>query len=37
LSAGQRIMLRVGPAHRQALKAKLTEIRKLLARAPVSR
>jgi Protein of unknown function (DUF3014) len=37
LSAGQRIMLRVGPAHRQALKAKLAEIRKLLARAPVSR
>lgn len=37
LSAGQRIMLRVGPAHRQALKAKLAELRKLLARAPASR
>jgi len=37
LSAGQRIMLRVGPAHRQALKAKLSELRKLVARAPVSR
>ena len=37
LSAGQRILLRVGPAHRQALKAKLTELRKLIARAPISR
>jgi hypothetical protein len=37
LSSGQRILLRVGPAHRQALKAKLSELRKLLARAPVSR
>ena len=37
LSAGQRILLRVGPAHRQALKAKLIELRKLIARAPVSR
>ncbi|MFI4929373.1 MAG: DUF3014 domain-containing protein [Burkholderiales bacterium] len=37
LSSGQRILLRVGPAHRQALKAKLVELRKLLARAPVSR
>jgi len=37
LSAGQRILLRVGSAHRQALKAKLAELRKLLARAPVSR
>jgi hypothetical protein len=37
LSSGQRILLRVGPAHRQALKAKLAELRKLLARAPVSR
>jgi DUF3014 family protein len=37
LSAGQRILLRVGPTHRQALKAKLAELRKLLARAPVSR
>lgn len=37
LSAGQRILLRVGPAHRQALKAKLVEMRKLVARAPVSR
>jgi hypothetical protein len=37
LSAGQRIMLRVGSAHRQALKAKLAELRTLLARAPASR
>jgi hypothetical protein len=37
LSSGQRILLRVGPTHRQALKAKLVELRKLLARAPVSR
>jgi hypothetical protein len=37
LSSGQRILLRVGPTHRQALKAKLAELRKLLARAPVSR
>jgi len=37
LSAGQRILLRVGPAHRQALKSKLVELRKLLARSPVSR
>lgn len=37
LSSGQRIMLRVGPVHRAALKAQLTELRKLLARAPVSR
>ena len=37
LSAGQRILLRVGPTHRQALKAKLAEFRKLVARAPVSR
>ena len=37
LSAGQRILLRVGPAHRQTLKAKLSELRRLVARAPVSR
>jgi len=37
LSSGQRILLRVGAAHRQALKAKLTEVRKLVTRAPVSR
>jgi len=37
LSSGQRILLRVGPAHRTALKAKLAELRKLIARAPVSR
>jgi len=37
LSSGQRILLRVGPTHRQALKAKLAELRKLVARAPVSR
>lgn len=32
LSSGQRILLRVGPAHRQALKAKLAELRRLLVR-----
>jgi len=37
LSSGQRILLRVGSTHRQALKSKLAELRKLLARAPVSR
>jgi hypothetical protein len=37
LSSGQRILLRVGPAHRQALKAKLREMRVLLTRAPTSR
>jgi len=37
LSSGQRILLRVGPAHRQALKAKLGELRKLIARTPVAR
>jgi hypothetical protein len=37
LSSGQRILLRVGPAHRAALKSKLAELRKLVARAPVSR
>jgi hypothetical protein len=37
LSAGQRILLRVGTAHRQSLKAKLTELRALLTRAPASR
>jgi hypothetical protein len=37
LSSGQRILLRVGSAHRQVLKAKLTELRALLARAPTSR
>jgi len=37
LSSGQRILLRVGPTHRQALKGKLAELRKLIARAPVSR
>jgi len=37
LSSGQRILLRVGPAQRQALKAKLVELRGLLARAPASR
>lgn len=37
LSSGQRIMLRVGSAHRQALKAKLTELRQLVTRAPVTR
>ncbi|HEX6018398.1 MAG TPA: DUF3014 domain-containing protein, partial [Burkholderiaceae bacterium] len=37
LSSGQRILLRVGAAHRQALKTKLTELRQLVTRAPVSR
>jgi Protein of unknown function (DUF3014) len=37
LSSGQRILLRVGPTHRQALKAKLIELRRLLARAPTTR
>ncbi|HEX6018350.1 MAG TPA: DUF3014 domain-containing protein [Burkholderiaceae bacterium] len=37
LSSGQRILLRVGATHRQALKAKLTELRQLVTRAPVSR
>lgn len=32
LSSGQRILLRVGAAHRQALKAKLAELRRLLVR-----
>jgi len=37
LSSGQRILLRVGPAHRQALKAKLSELRGMVTRAPASR
>jgi hypothetical protein len=37
LSSGQRILLRVGTTHRQALKAKLSELRALLARTPVAR
>jgi DUF3014 family protein len=37
LSSGQRILLRVGPPHRQALKAKLSELRRLLARTPAAR
>ncbi len=32
LSSGQKILLRVGKAHRQALKAKLAEVRTLIAR-----
>jgi len=37
LSAGQKILLRVGGAHRQTLKAKLAELRAQVARAPVTR
>lgn len=37
LSSGQRIMLRVGAAHRQVLKTRLAELRKLLARADATR
>ena len=36
LSAGQKMLLRVGKAHRQTLKAKLTEVRALIARRPSS-
>jgi hypothetical protein len=37
LSAGQRILLRVGPAHRATLKAKLRDFRAVLATAPAGR
>jgi DUF3014 family protein len=37
LSAGQRILLRVGPAHRATLKAKLRDLRAVLAQAPGAR
>lgn len=37
LSSGQKMLLRVGPAHRATLKAKLRELRTLVARAPSSR
>jgi hypothetical protein len=37
LSSGQKILLRVGPTHRQTLKAKLAELRALLTRAPLTR
>jgi len=37
LSSGQKMLLRVGPAHRATLKAKLRELRALVARAPGSR
>lgn len=37
LSAGQKMLLRVGPAQRQVLKKKLAEMRGLLARAPTTR
>jgi hypothetical protein len=37
LSSGQRVLLRVGPAHRQALKAKLREFRAVLAQPPGTR
>lgn len=34
LSSGQKILLRVGSAHRKVLKAKLAELRSLIARTP---
>jgi hypothetical protein len=37
LSSGQKMMLRVGSAHRATLKAKLRELRAQVARAPVTR
>jgi Protein of unknown function (DUF3014) len=37
LSSGQKILLRVGSAHRKVLKAKLAELRSLVARAPTKR
>src|SRR5512138_456384 len=37
LSAGQRMLLRVGPAHRATLKAKLRDFRAVLATAPGGR
>jgi hypothetical protein len=37
LSSGQRILLRVGPAHRATLKAKLRDFRAVLAHTPGSR
>jgi len=37
LSAGQRMLLRVGPAHRATLKAKLRDFRAVLAQAPAGR
>lgn len=37
LSSGQRILLRVGPAHRATLKAKLRDFRAVLAQTPGSR
>jgi hypothetical protein len=37
LSAGQKILLRIGPVNERRLKAKLAEIRGLVTKAPVSR
>ncbi|MFO1220076.1 MAG: DUF3014 domain-containing protein [Burkholderiaceae bacterium] len=37
LSSGQKILLRVGSAHRATLKAKLRELRALISRAPLTR
>lgn len=37
LSSGQKMLLRVGSAHRATLKAKLRELRSQVARAPVTR
>lgn len=37
LSSGQKMMLRVGSAHRASLKTKLRELRAQIARAPVTR
>ncbi|MCB2022631.1 MAG: DUF3014 domain-containing protein [Burkholderiaceae bacterium] len=37
LSAGQKILLRIGPVNERRLKARLAEIRSLVTKAPVSR
>lgn len=37
LSAGQKLLLRVGPEHRRALKQKIGELRTLITRSPPSR
>jgi hypothetical protein len=37
LSAGQRLLLRMGPVNERRVKAKLEEIRRLVAAAPATR
>jgi Protein of unknown function (DUF3014) len=37
LSSGQKMLLRVGPAHRKTLMSKLAELRSLVTRAPATR